>query len=253
LKTRYDGMTKAASRHVAPLKAVAFIHPMDVHYCEQQQYSKQSTHRHFERRLMITIYLDFRYIAIYIGSMTDKLTHGQGPMNQSASDDERRHGHHRHKGRHGGGRLLDYGELRILVLAMISEQPRHGYELMRALEERTSGAYNPSPGVIYPTLAWLEDMGYTQVEAEGGRKSYRITAEGEAFYTSNRGMIDRLFARISSAGGDRRHGEPAPVTRGMENLKMALRLRLKSGPLDPETADKIAAALDAAALAVERA
>jgi DNA-binding PadR family transcriptional regulator len=143
--------------------------------------------------------------------------------------------------------------LRILVLAMISEQPRHGYELMRALEERSGGTYNPSPGVIYPTLAWLEDMGYTQVEAAGGRKSYRMTPEGQAFYVVNRDMIDRLFARLSSSGGGRRHGEPAPVTRGMENLKMALRLRLKGGPIDQETSERIAVALDAAALAVERA
>jgi DNA-binding PadR family transcriptional regulator len=162
------------------------------------------------------------------------------------------HEHHRHKGRHGG-RLLDYGELRLLVVAMISEQPRHGYELMRAIEERSNGNYAPSPGFMYPTLAWLDDMGYTTVEAEGGRKSYRISTEGQAFHVANSGLIDRLFARLSGSGGAGRHGEPAPVTRGMENLKMALRLRLRSGPLDPDTADRIAAALDAAAQAVERA
>lgn len=186
--------------------------------------------------------------------MKDKSQVGSDPIDDAGGDEEHHRGHHHHhKGRHGGGRLLDYGELRILVLAMISEQPRHGYELMRALEERSGGTYNPSPGVIYPTLAWLEDMRYTQVEAAGGRKSYRITPEGEAFYTSNRDMIGRLLSRLASSGGGRRHGEPAPVTRGMENLKMALRLRLKGEPIDQETAEKIAAALDAAALAVERA
>lgn len=171
-------------------------------------------------------------------------------------DHEGHHGHHRHhghhKGRHGG-RLFDYGELRLLMLAMIAEQPRHGYELMRALEERTSGSYSPSPGVTYPTLAWLEDMGYATVEAEGGRKSYRITPEGEAFHAANRGAVDSLFARLGSGEGRGRHGEPAPVTRGMENLKLALRLRLRNGPIDQATAENIAAALDAAALAVERA
>lgn len=169
---------------------------------------------------------------------------------------EHHRGHHHRRKHHGphGGRLFDYGELRLLVLAMIAEQPRHGYELMRALEERTGGSYSPSPGVIYPTLAWLEDMGYARVEAEGGgRKSYRITPEGEAFHTANRGQVEGLFARISSAGGSGRHGEPAPVTRGMENLKLALRLRLRNGPVDRATAEKIAAALDAAAQAVERA
>ena len=174
---------------------------------------------------------------------------------------EARHGHHHghqhHRRHHGprGGRLLDYGELRLLVLAMIAEQPRHGYELMRAFEERTGGSYTPSPGVIYPTLAWLEDMGYARMEAEaGGRKSYRITPEGEASHAANRGLVEELFTRISSAGGGgHHHGEPTPVARGMENLKLALRLRLRNGPIDQPTAERIAAALDAAAQAVERA
>jgi DNA-binding PadR family transcriptional regulator len=124
---------------------------------------------------------------------------------------------------------------------------------MRTLEERTGGSYSPSPGVIYPTLSWLEDMGYAKVEAEGGRKSYRITPEGEAFHSVNRGLVEGLLARIGSGEGGHRHGEPASVMRGMENLKLALRLRLRSGPIDQPTAARIAAALDAAALAVERA
>ncbi len=65
---------------------------------------------------------------------------------------------------------------------MIAEQPCHGYELIKAIEETFGGRYSPSPGVIYPTLAWLDDMGYAAIEAEdGGRKRYSITAEGEAF------------------------------------------------------------------------
>ncbi|HEY1413025.1 MAG TPA: PadR family transcriptional regulator, partial [Rhodopila sp.] len=121
---------------------------------------------------------------------------------------DRRHGehHHRHHGHHMGGRrgsrLFDYGELRLLVLAMIAEQPRYGYELMKAIEERMGGSYSPSPGVIYPTLSWLEDMGYTAAEAEeAGRKRYRITAEGEAFLAANRSAVDDLQARVGSGGG----------------------------------------------------
>jgi DNA-binding PadR family transcriptional regulator len=150
--------------------------------------------------------------------------------------------------------LFDYGELRLVVLAMIGEEPRHGYELMRAIEERLGGSYSPSPGVIYPTLSWLEDMGYAQVETEtAGRKRYRITPEGEAFLKANRAALDDLFSRIGSAGkGGRYEGVPSPVIRGMENLKLALRLRLRRGPLDAEAAEKIAALLDAAAQGVER-
>jgi DNA-binding PadR family transcriptional regulator len=173
--------------------------------------------------------------------------------------EERGFGRHRHR-RHGlfsrerrGGRPFDYGELRLLALAMIAEQPRHGYELMKAIEERMGGTYSPSPGVVYPTLAWLEDMGYAAVETEdAGRKRYRITAEGEAFLTANRGAVDDLLARLGQTEDGRREGIPAPVIRAMQNLKLALSLRLRRGRLDPAEAEAIAAALDAAAQVVER-
>nr|WP_294519165.1 PadR family transcriptional regulator [uncultured Rhodopila sp.] len=163
-----------------------------------------------------------------------------------------RHHGHRSGGRRGS-RLFDYGELRLLTLAMIAEQPRHGYELMKAIEERMSGSYSPSPGVIYPTLSWLEDMGYAAAEtAVAGRKRYRITDQGDAFLTANRASVDALLARIGGAAGGSPDGVPAPVLRAMENLKLALRLRLRGGPLDAAAAQTIAAAIDAAAQTVER-
>jgi len=159
-----------------------------------------------------------------------------------------KHGEHR-----PGGRPFDYGELRLVVLTLIHERPRHGYELMKAIEERMAGSYSPSPGVMYPTLSWLEDGGYTIVDTEGaGRKRYRITPDGEAFLAVNRAAIDALFVRLGSPGGGRYEGVPAPIVRGMENLKLALRLRLKHGAFDDATVDAIAAALDAAARTVER-
>ncbi|MBN9508472.1 MAG: PadR family transcriptional regulator [Alphaproteobacteria bacterium] len=171
---------------------------------------------------------------------------------------DRRHGghHHHHHREHGGrrgGRPFDYGELRLLALAMIAEQPRHGYELMKGIEERMGGSYTPSPGVIYPTLAWLEELGYAAADTDdGGRRRYRITPPGEAFLTANRIAVDALLARIGAGGPGRPGGVPAPVLRAMENLKLALRLRLRHGPLDPAAAEAIAAALDGAAQAVER-
>lgn len=181
--------------------------------------------------------------------------HCEGPRDQR----KHRRGHHHQHGQHGrhgrrGGRAFDYGELRLLMLAMIAEQPRHGYELMRSIEDRMGGSYSPSPGVIYPTLSWLEDMGYAQVTAEEtGRKRYLVTAEGDAFLSANRTALDDLLARIgSTSASSRQDGVPAPVTRGMENLKLALRLRLRRGPLDQGAAEAIAAALDTAAQSVER-
>lgn len=133
---------------------------------------------------------------------------------------------------------------------MIAEQPRHGYELIKAIEERFGGSYAPSPGVIYPTLSWLDDMGYAAIEPEdGGRKRCRITPDGASFLAANRAAADELLARANGGDGQ---AVPAGVIRGMENLKTALRLRLRRGGLDAEAAARIAGALDAAALAVEQ-
>ncbi len=180
-----------------------------------------------------------------------------GPDRHFASrDDPSDRHHHRHDGglrRHGGrGRLFDYGELRLLLLAMIAERPRHGYEVIKAIEERFGGSYIPSPGVIYPTLAWLDDMGYAAIDAvESGRKLYRLTAEGEAFLVANRAAADELQSRLRPEGGGPA-AAPAPIVRAVENLKLALRLRLKRGTIDQAAAESIAAALDAAAQTVER-
>lgn len=173
----------------------------------------------------------------------------RSPSHEDFSDHPH-HGPHRGHHRRGrrGGRPFDYGEIRLLLLAMIAEEPCHGYELIKAIEDRFGGRYSPSPGVIYPTLAWLDDMGYAAIEAEeGGRKRYRITEEGEAFLLANRKAADDLLARAGAAG----EPTPAPVVRAMENLKLALRLRLERGPIEQTTTETIAAALDAAAHAVE--
>jgi DNA-binding PadR family transcriptional regulator len=122
------------------------------------------------------------------------------------------HGGGRHGGRPGGtghgpegrkrrgARLFDYGELRLLVLALIAKAPAHGYELIKTIEERFGGSYTPSPGVIYPTLSWLDDMGYATVEAEAGRKSYAITPAGQAFLDENHDAAEALFQRSGDEG-----------------------------------------------------
>lgn len=135
---------------------------------------------------------------------------------------------------------------------MIVDKPSHGYDLMKVIEERMGGSYSPSPGVIYPTLAWLDDMGYATIDTDQpGRKRYRITAEGEAFLLANRASADELVARATSARANGLAPVPPSVIRAMENVKLALRLRLR-GPLDDRSADAIASALDAAAQAIER-
>ena len=184
---------------------------------------------------------------------------GCGPHRHFSPPDDRsgpfHRGRHHGPGRGGrhGGRLFDYGELRLLLLAIISDAPSHGYELIKTVEERFGGNYSPSPGVIYPTLSWLDDMGYAAIEpAEGGRKRYSITPDGKAFLAANRVAIDDLMARAGGGGPGGREGVPAPVVRAMENLKLALRLRLRRGDLDAASAEAIAAALDLAAQTVEK-
>ncbi len=150
-----------------------------------------------------------------------------------------------------GGRFFDQGDLRLVIMAMLAEQPRHGYDLIKEIGERLGGAYTPSPGVVYPTLTLLEDMGYAALSpSEGAKKLYAATPEGLAWLEQNKAAVETLFERIDQAGSGR---DFAPrIMRAMGNVKMALRLRLAQGSMTSEQVDKIAAALDAAALDIER-
>lgn len=187
---------------------------------------------------------------MYTGGMKQMQRHG-GRDRWVAAPDERRGGEAR-PGHHGRGphgrRPFDYGALRLVMLAMIAEAPKHGYELMKAIEERMGGGYSPSPGVVYPTLSWLEDMGYAAPEPDGGRKRYRITPEGEAFLAANKAMLTEIGARMGPAVG--RRGSPGPVREAMDGLKRALRVRFAQG-VDAAAAEGIAAVIRTATEAVE--
>ncbi|HEY5302118.1 MAG TPA: PadR family transcriptional regulator [Acetobacteraceae bacterium] len=156
-------------------------------------------------------------------------------------------------GRFGLGRFFAHGDLRLVILHLIAEKPRHGYEIIKAIEERVGGTYSPSPGVIYPTLTLLEELGYVTVSAgEGGKKLHEITDEGRAFLGANRQAVDALLGRMEEASRAQGGGPAPQVVRAMENLRLALRLRLSRGPLSEEQINAVAAALDAAATGVER-
>src|ERR1700683_4146027 len=129
-------------------------------------------------------------------------------------------GRHHHYGRHGFGRFgggfmddsdpggrgmnrgrkLASGDLQLLVLALLAEKPRHGYEIIKELDERSKGFYSPSPGMVYPALTYLEEIGYATVEAEGSRKLYHITASGQAQLDENREVVDSMFAQFERVG-----------------------------------------------------
>jgi DNA-binding PadR family transcriptional regulator len=161
--------------------------------------------------------------------------------------------------RHFGGRGLrhgrpfDHGDLRYIILKLIAEKPRHGYELIKEIEEQLGGMYSPSPGVVYPTLTLLEELGYVAVTPVGSKKQYTITAEGSAFLEDNRAIVDAIFARMAAAS--RAYGSgPAPeILRAMHNLKLALSVRLGKGPLTEAQIGAVTAALDRTASEIERA
>ncbi|MEO6446219.1 MAG: PadR family transcriptional regulator [Gemmatimonadaceae bacterium] len=100
-----------------------------------------------------------------------------------------------------GARIFEQGDLKYVILQLMVEKPRHGYEIMKELEERFGGSYAPSAGTIYPTLSLLEDMGYASVSLEeGGKKVYAITDEGRAYLEENKSAVDDIFERIADIG-----------------------------------------------------
>ena len=99
-----------------------------------------------------------------------------------------------------GGRKLGSEELQLVILALLEEHPRHGYEIIKALEETSKGFYTPSPGMVYPALTYLEEVGYATVEVEGSKKLYRITDAGLAYLSENRELVDAILAQLARIG-----------------------------------------------------
>ncbi|WP_263356871.1 PadR family transcriptional regulator [Acidicapsa ligni] len=187
---------------------------------------------------------------------------------------EGRHGHHeeRHHGRHGGfgagfegflgrgrergfgggfgsdrERLFDSGELRLVILQLVAEKPSYGYEIIKAIEERLSGGYAPSPGVVYPTLTLLEEEGYAISSMEGTKKLFTITESGTEYLKTNQATLKAIFGRMEQAGQAFGRGRSPQIMRAIMNLKFALKIRASQGTLSPEQTRRIAEAIDAAA------
>ena len=162
-----------------------------------------------------------------------------------------------HRGRGSGGgrarRMFDGGELRLVLLRLIADEPRHGYELIKAIEELTGGAYAPSPGVVYPTLTMLGEMELTEEQAsEGARKRFAATEAGRTHLAENAEEVERLMARLHELGHERSRGDGAPVRRAMGNLRQAVQDRVARGDFSEETLHDIAALIDEVAQKVER-
>jgi DNA-binding PadR family transcriptional regulator len=154
-----------------------------------------------------------------------------------------------------GRRLFEQGDLRFVILHLLADKPRHGYEIIKAIEERFGGMYSPSPGVIYPTLTLLEDLGYARVvptPEDGAKKICEITEAGRTFLKENQATLDQVLGRFEEVSRAYGGGAPPEVRRAVHNFKLALSLRLGKGPLNELQIRDITAAIDAAAGAIER-
>ncbi len=159
----------------------------------------------------------------------------------------------RGRGRRGRRRMFESGELRLVLLKLIADEPRHGYDLIRAIEELTGGEYAPSPGVIYPTLTLLQDMGLIEEAKEKGpRKPFQVTDEGRKHLEENADEVSALFKRLEEFAPRESSSGGPPIGRAVKNLMTALSHRVGRDGLDEELLHEIAAILDEAAQRIER-
>src|SRR5215468_41203 len=173
------------------------------------------------------------------------------------------HGHFR------TGRKLGGDDLQLVILSLLADKPYHGYEIIKALEERSGGFYSPSPGMVYPALTYLEEIGYASLESEGTKKLYRITDEGRAHLEQNRRTVDAIFAQLAWIGakmehvrrvfaGDDSHsgeGEDRPRGWGSELYKARNKLRAALAAMSDasdEEQRRVAEILERAAMEIRR-
>ncbi len=150
-------------------------------------------------------------------------------------------------------RMFEGGELRLVLLKLIADEPRHGYDLIRAIEDLTGGEYAPSPGVIYPTLTLLQDMGLVEEAAvEGARKPFQVTDEGRAHLEERSEEVEALFERLTDLKPRSAPDGASPIWRAMRNLGMAIRHRVQHGEITEETKFELAALIDELAQKIER-
>lgn len=159
-------------------------------------------------------------------------------------------------GRGGGGgrrRLFDNETLRLILLKLIADEPRHGYDLIRAIDALSGEAYAPSPGVVYPTLTLLADMDLiAEQPGEGSRKRFAITDAGQAQIAERKAALDQALERLASMAQHAGRVDGAPVRRALHNLRIAIQHRLEKEGADSQTMFDVASLIDEAASKIER-
>jgi len=152
-----------------------------------------------------------------------------------------------------GDRFFGRGDLKYVILELLKEQPRHGYDIIRALEDRARGFYRPSPGSVYPTLQMLEDLGYVTSEQQEGKKVYRITDAGRQYLTEQQSTLNDIRDRFFRGWGDAAaRPELADLMRELKAIAQAMFVHARAGALqDPERLKQLQAILERARADIE--
>lgn len=180
-----------------------------------------------------------------------------GPFGRGDGDALNRQARSGYRGQRRG-RMFGQGELRLLLLHLIAEDPRHGYELIKAIEEMTAGSYAPSPGTVYPTLSLLEDEGAIREVAGGDepRKAFEATAKGREELEGRKEEAEALVERLSGHGErheERRRAFATPeMFRALGNLAQVVKIKARKGGLDEDTMSQIVDLIDEMARKIER-
>lgn len=173
---------------------------------------------------------------------------GKGPWDNWGS----RGGRHGHEHRRRRGGMFESGDMKFVILRLLKEKPRHGYEVIKALEEKMNGCYTPSAGTVYPTLQLLEDQGYIRAVETDGKKVYHVTPEGEAYLEENKAVLDEIIDRVRETVRDFAGGAMGEINGAFGHLaKTTYKQAWRKGPDDPglkqvaEILKKAAADIDA--------
>lgn len=162
-------------------------------------------------------------------------------------------GHGSREHRSSRRRMFDSGELRLVILELCAEEARHGYDLIRAIEEMTGGAYAPSPGTVYPTLTMLEDMGLIEEhESDGKKRLFSATKAGRKYLKERAEEVERLMGRLEGHGEQRQKAESRPIKPAVKRLMKAFWVKMAETNGDEETLDRIAEIVNKAAKKIEK-
>jgi DNA-binding PadR family transcriptional regulator len=132
----------------------------------------------------------------------------------------------------GRGRMFEKGDLKYVVLDLLEDKPSHGYEVIKALEERFRGFYSPSPGSVYPTLQLLEDLGYVTATQRDGKKVYTITEEGQEFLEEHRSSVEDIWGRVGGGWDPEIIGEMHEIRHELKDLARLFGRKMQAGRMD---------------------